>query len=50
MAPYRLDDPFYKYKATTELVALMMRLRFGLHVPYYRFMQLLAGCRVSYPP
>ena len=48
IAPWRLEDPFYKYKATTELVCHMMRLRFGLHVPYYRFRQLLPGCDLSY--
>jgi hypothetical protein len=48
MAPRPLDDPFYKYKATTDLVCLMMHLRFGLHLPYYRFLQLLPGCGLSY--
>jgi len=48
IAPCRLEDPFYKYKATTELVCHMMRLRFGLHVPYFRFRQLLPGCDLSY--
>jgi transposase len=48
VAPCAVEDPFYKYKATTELVCNMMYLRFGLHVPYYRFMQLLPGCGLSY--
>lgn len=48
VAPCAVEDPFYKYKATTELVCHMMYLRFGLHVPYYRFMQLLPGCGLSY--
>jgi len=43
IAPWRLEDPFYKYKATTELVCHMMRLRFGLHVPYYRFCAIATG-------
>lgn len=48
VAPCPLEDPFYKYKATTELVCNMMYLRFALHVPYYRFMQLLPDCGLSY--
>lgn len=48
VAPCAVEDPFYKYKATTELVCNMMYLRFALHVPYYRFMQLLPGCGLSY--
>jgi len=48
-APYPLDDPFFKYKATTELVAHMLMMRFVLHVPYYRFRQLLCGCPLGYP-
>lgn len=48
MAPYPLNDPFYKHKATTELVAHMMMLRFVMHLPYYRFRQLLFGCPVAY--
>jgi transposase len=48
IAPHPLNDPFYKYKATPELVAHMMMLRFVMHLPYYRFRQLLAGCPVAY--
>ncbi|MGH7239059.1 MAG: IS66 family transposase [Candidatus Saccharimonadales bacterium] len=48
VAPCALQDPFYKYKATTELVCHMMYLRFGLQMPYYRFGQLLAGAGLSY--
>lgn len=48
VAPWPLDDPFYKYKATAELVCTMMFLRFGLHMPYYRVRQLLPGCRLPY--
>ena len=48
MAPYALHDPFYKHKATPELVAHMMLLRFVMHLPYYRFRQLLFGCPVAY--
>jgi transposase len=48
IAPCPLNDPFYKYKATTELVAHMMMLRFVMHLPYYRFRQLLFGCPVAY--
>lgn len=49
IAPFPVDDPFYKYKATVELVATQMMLRFALHMPYYRFRQLLFGCPVGYP-
>lgn len=49
IAPYPPDDPFFKYKATTELVAHMLMMRFVLHVPYYRFQQLLCGCPLGYP-
>jgi len=48
IAPHPLNDPFYKYKATPELIAHMMALRFVMHLPYYRFRQLLAGCPVAY--
>ena len=48
IAPCPLEDPFYKYKATAGLVSHMLALRFGLHVPYYRFSQLLPGCNLSY--
>jgi len=48
IAPYALNDPFYKHKATTELVAHMLMLRFVMHLPYYRFRQLLFGCPVAY--
>ena len=49
MAAFAADDPFYKYKATVELVATQMMLRFALHMPYYRFRQLIFGCPLSYP-
>jgi len=48
IAAHPLNDPFYKYKATPELIAHMMMLRFVMHLPYYRFRQLLAGCPVAY--
>jgi len=48
MAPYPLNDPFYKHKATPELIAHMMMMRFVMHLPYYRFRQLLFGCPVAY--
>lgn len=48
VAPCIPEDPFYKYKATTELVNCMMYLRFALQMPYYRFRQLLTGAGVSY--
>lgn len=46
--PMTLDNPFHKYKADCELVCNMMTLRFFLHMPYYRFHQMLHGCNQSY--
>jgi hypothetical protein len=48
MAPFPINDPFYKYKVTVDLVATQMMLRFALHTPYYRFRQLLSGCPIGY--
>lgn len=48
MAPFPLEDPFYKYKATCQLVAQMMWLRFTMHMPYYRFRQVIGESTVSY--
>jgi len=48
IAPMALDNPFHKYKADCRLVCNMMNLRFFMHMPYYRFQQMLQGCDQSY--
>ncbi|MEO6001204.1 MAG: transposase, partial [Chitinophagaceae bacterium] len=48
VAPFPLEDPFYRYKATVQTVAMQLNLRFALHLPYYRFQQLLSQANVNY--
>lgn len=48
VAPFPLEDPFYRYKATVDTVAMQFNLRFALHLPYYRFQQLLLEASVNY--
>ncbi|MEJ7738416.1 MAG: IS66 family transposase [Chitinophagaceae bacterium] len=48
VAPFPLEDPFYRYKATVQTVAMQLNLRFALHLPYYRFQQLLLEASVNY--
>lgn len=42
------QDPFYKFKASGELICTMMYLRFALHMPYYRVLQLIQQSGQSY--
>jgi len=42
------EDPFYKFKASGELICTMMYLRFALHMPYYRVLQLIQQSGQSY--
>lgn len=48
VAPFPVEDPFYRYKATVETVAMQLNMRFALHLPYYRFQQLLSQASVNY--
>lgn len=48
VAPFPVEDPFYRYKATVATVAMQLNMRFALHLPYYRFQQLLVEANVNY--
>lgn len=49
IAPFPCDDPFFRHKFTTELVANVMVMHFGMHMTYYQFyQQFLAPYGVSY--
>lgn len=48
IAAYPSDDPYYKHKLTSESVALMLMMRFNLHVPCYRLHQLLPKHTIGY--
>jgi len=39
IAPYPQNDPFFRHKFTTELVAGMLVLHFGMHLTHYQFHQ-----------
>lgn len=47
VAPFPVEDPFYRYKATVQTVAMQLNLRFALQLPYYRFRQLLSQASVN---
>ena len=48
ICPMPKGDPFYKFKASCELICTMMYLRFALHMPYYRIVQLIDRSGQSY--
>jgi hypothetical protein len=47
-APHPPEDAFYKHKLNLESVALMLMMRFNLHVPCYRLHQLLPKNTIGY--
>ena len=49
IAPYPQNDPFFRHKFTTELVAGMIVMHFGMHLTHYQFhQQFLARYGISY--
>jgi hypothetical protein len=49
IAPYPQNDPFFRHKFTTELVAGMVVMHFGMHLTHYQFhQQFLARYGISY--
>ena len=49
IAPYPSNDPFFRHKFTTELVAGMFVMHFGMHLTHYQFhQQFLARYGISY--
>lgn len=49
IAPYAQNDPFFRHKFTTELVAGMVVMHFGMHLTHYQFhQQFLARYGISY--
>jgi hypothetical protein len=49
IAPYPANDPFFRHKFTTELVAGMLVMHFGMHLTHYQFhQQFLARYGISY--
>ncbi len=45
VAPFPIEDPFYRYKATVQTVAMQLNMRFGLHLPYYPVSAITRGSR-----
>lgn len=49
IAPYPQNDPFFRHKFTTELVAGMLVMHFGMHLTHYQFhQQFLTRYGISY--
>jgi hypothetical protein len=49
IAPYPQNDPFFRHKFTTELVADMVVLHFSMHLTQYQFhLQFLSRYGISY--
>jgi hypothetical protein len=49
IAPYPQNDPFFRHKFTTDLVAGMVVMHFGMHLTRYQFhQQFLARYGISY--
>jgi hypothetical protein len=49
IAPYPQNDPFFRHKFTTELVAGMLVMHFSMHLTQYQFhQQFLARYGISY--
>lgn len=49
IAPYPPNDPFFRHKFTTELVAGMLVMHLGMHLTHYQFhQQFLARYGISY--
>jgi Transposase IS66 family/Transposase C of IS166 homeodomain len=49
IAPYPINDPFFRHKFTTELVAGMFVMHAGMHLTHYQFhQQFLARYGISY--
>jgi hypothetical protein len=49
IAPYPQNDPFFRHKFTTELVAAMLTMHFGMHLTHYQFhQQFLIRYGISY--
>lgn len=49
IAPYPQNDPFFRHKFTTELVAAILVMHFGMHATHYQFhQQFLIRYGISY--
>ena len=49
IAPYPQNDPFFRHKFTTELVAAILVMHFGMHTTHYQFhQQFLIRYGISY--
>lgn len=48
VAPFAANNPFYKHKLSLDSVALMLHMRFALHIPYYRFHNILPENTIGY--